>query len=394
MTGNPPIKKRRVPKLRHHKASDRAVATFNGRDIYFGRFGTSNALQRYHRYVAEWDANNRQPPIPKGEDVTVKELAAAFVTHAQIHFLRPDGSQTSRIYTTSRALEPLVDLYGDAPILDFGPRAFAACRQTWIDKGLTRQTINGYAAMLRSIFKWGVSQELVPESTHRALCAVAAVREGRTKAKENKTRKPVPQADIDAVKPHVSRAVWGLIRLQLHTGARGGELVGLRPIDIDTSGKVWIAKLDQHKTAWKAKSREILFGPKAKAVLKEFLAARPLNAPLFDPKEGLRERAQLHRTGPGRRPDQKPPPPKTTRTLGEHYTATSYGRAIKRACDLAGIDPVWTPHQLRHTAASRLRKEFGIELARIVLGHSSAITTEIYAEADMKKAVSAVEKIG
>lgn len=394
MTGFIPPKTVRVPKLRHHKSSGRAVATFNNRDIYFGKYGTSEARQSYHRYVAEWEANGRQPPIPKGDDVTVTELAAAFLRYAKAHHRRPDGTPTSRIYNVTGTLRPLERLYGDTRIADFGPRAFAACRQTWIDEGMTRQTVNDYAATLRSVFKWGVSQELVPEHIYRALCSVAGVRAGRTTAKENRDRKPVPQADIDAIKPHVSRAIWGLIRLQLYTGARGGELVGLRPIDLDMSGKVWIAKLDQHKTAWRAKTRELLFGPRGQEVIAEFLGGRPLDAPLFDPREAQRETAELRRTGPGRRANQKPNPRKTARTLGETYTATSYGRAIRRACELAGIDPPWSPHQLRHAAASRLRKEYGIELARIVLGHSSAITTETYAEADRKKALSAVEKTG
>jgi integrase len=394
VTGFNPSKKARIPKLRHHKSSGRAVATFNKRDIYFGHYGTSEAAQRYHRYVAEWEANDRQPPIPKGDDVTITELAAAFLKHAKTHHRRPDGTPTSRIYTVTSTLRPLEGLYGDTPIAEFGPRAFAACRQSWIDQGMTRQTVNDYAATLRGIFKWGVAQELVPETVYRALLAVPGIRVGRTEARENKTRKPVHQADIDAVKPYVTRAVWGLIRLQLLTGARGGELVGLKPTDIDMTGKIWIAKLDQHKTAWKAKSRELLFGPAAQEVISEFLPGRPVNAPLFNPREALRETAELRRTGPGRRPNQKPNPRKTARTMGSTYTAASYGRAIKRACELVHIDPPWTPHQLRHAAASRLRKEFGIELARIVLGHSSAITTENYAEADRKKAFSAVGKIG
>ncbi len=41
-----------------------------------------------------------------------------------------------------------------------------------------------------------------------------------------------------------------------------------------------------------------------------------------------------------------------------------------------------------------LRKEFGVELARIILGHSTAFTTEIYAEVDRKKAMDAMNQVG
>lgn len=45
--------------------------------------------------------------------------------------------------------------------------------------------------------------------------------------------------------------------------------------------------------------------------------------------------------------------------------------------------PRWCPRQLRHSAASRIRRELGtIESARTALGHGSVKTTEIYAERD------------
>jgi integrase len=54
----------------------------------------------------------------------------------------------------------------------------------------------------------------------------------------------------------------------------------------------------------------------------------------------------------------------------------------------------WHPHQLRHNAATFLRKEFGLETARIILGHRSAVITEVYAEQDKEKALEAIVKVG
>lgn len=56
--------------------------------------------------------------------------------------------------------------------------------------------------------------------------------------------------------------------------------------------------------------------------------------------------------------------------------------------------PSWHPHQLRHNAATFLRKEFGLETARIILGHRSAAITTIYAEADQQKAIEAMLRVG
>ncbi|MFN9969464.1 MAG: tyrosine-type recombinase/integrase, partial [Phycisphaerae bacterium] len=53
----------------------------------------------------------------------------------------------------------------------------------------------------------------------------------------------------------------------------------------------------------------------------------------------------------------------------------------------------WTPNRLRHSAATQLRKQFGIEAARVVLGHSSADVTEIYAEQDLQRAAEIMGKV-
>jgi integrase len=87
---------------------------------------------------------------------------------------------------------------------------------------------------------------------------------------------------------------------------------------------------------------------------------------------------------------------------GVVYTVESYRRAIaygiKRANKAIeaeeGTIPFWHPHQLRHSAATRLRREFGIDVARAVLGHSSPAVTELYAEMDGAKAAEAMAKVG
>ena len=77
------------------------------------------------------------------------------------------------------------------------------------------------------------------------------------------------------------------------------------------------------------------------------------------------------------------------RQPGEQYSVESYRQAIERACKKASV-PHWHPHQLRHNAATFLRKEFGLEAARIILGHKSAAITEIYAELDREKAIEVI----
>ena len=54
----------------------------------------------------------------------------------------------------------------------------------------------------------------------------------------------------------------------------------------------------------------------------------------------------------------------------------------------------WHPHQLRHTYATRVRKEFGLEAAQILLGHAKADVTQVYAQRDADRAVQVAKRIG
>lgn len=54
----------------------------------------------------------------------------------------------------------------------------------------------------------------------------------------------------------------------------------------------------------------------------------------------------------------------------------------------------WFPHQLRHTRATEIRREFGLDAARAVLGHKSVVVTDEYAELDLKKAMAVAKTMG
>jgi integrase len=54
----------------------------------------------------------------------------------------------------------------------------------------------------------------------------------------------------------------------------------------------------------------------------------------------------------------------------------------------------WHPHQLRHNRATDVRRQFGVEAAQVVLGHTRADVTQIYAERNMKLAERIAREIG
>jgi integrase len=54
----------------------------------------------------------------------------------------------------------------------------------------------------------------------------------------------------------------------------------------------------------------------------------------------------------------------------------------------------WSPNQLRHSYATKVRKEHGLEAAQVLLGHSRADVTQIYAEKNEAMAADIASKIG
>ena len=75
------------------------------------------------------------------------------------------------------------------------------------------------------------------------------------------------------------------------------------------------------------------------------------------------------------------------------YKTGAYARAIERACKAPKV-PHWHPHQLRHLATDLIEREFGIEAARVILGHSTIRMTAVYSSLDKAKAVEVLSKIG
>jgi integrase len=392
----------KVPKYRLHSPTNQAIVVLGGRMFYLGRYGSIESRSEYARLIAEWTAQGgvsppqagSAPPSGPGDDPVIAELIRDYWRHAEVYY-RKNGEPTTEVGMIKLATTPLRRLYGDTPARDFGPLALKAVRQEFVKAGLCRNEINRRTRLIIRMFKWAVENEKVPPSVHHGLKAVDGLRKGRCEVRESKPVKPVPDAFIDAVLPHVSRQVAAMIQLQRLTGMRPGEVIIMRAMDINTSGAIWEFCPDSHKTEHHEKNRLVFIGPKAQEVLRPWL--RPdLAAYLFSPREAMAEFAASQRAArkskvqPSQK-DRRMKRPK--RAPGERYTTPSYGHAITMACDKAGV-PHWSPNRLRHNAATRIRREFGLDVAKAVLGHSSVVPTQLYAEQDMEAAAAAMAKVG
>ena len=292
-------------------------------------------------------------------------------------------------YHIRTALRVIRRLYGRTKAAEFGPLALTACQEQFLKRGQNRRTINQNVGRVKRMFRWAVKKELVPRDLYHGLQAVDGLKRGRTEARESEGVKPVPDAHVEAVLPKVSRQIAAMINLQLLTGMRPGEVVIMRVQDVNRSEPTWVYRPTTHKNTHRGHDRNVYLGPKAQKVVWPFLQGKEAGY-LFSPREAEEERNAGKRAGkskPSRRRGRKAP------RWREHYDVASYRRAIRRGCELANVEP-WSPHRLRHSAATRIRKEFGIEAARVILGHRSAAVTEIYAEIDQDKALEVVAEAG
>jgi integrase len=283
------------------------------------------------------------------------------------------------------------------------------------------------------VFKWAAGEELIPVTIHQALACVSGLQRGRTSARETAPRRPVPDSVVDATLAHLNRHVRGLVEFQWFTGCRPGEAMAVRRCDIEMTGKVWQYKPMHHKTAHKGKGRTIAIGPKAQKLLKSFFtdnAEDYLFSPMRYETERLAERAEkrktprypshMQRNEEKRAPSRKRPP-------RERYDRTSYLNAVIRGCDrtfpptgeLARLpgesvakwkarltdeqkkalrkwrrEHRWFPYQLRHSVATKVRDQFDLVGAQVILGHERADVTQIYAAKNESLAAEIAARIG
>jgi integrase len=380
---------KKLPTYRFHKASNQAVCCISGRSYYLGEYGSRESQDKFNRLVAEF-LTNPSFGIEKSRQ-SVAESVVAFLKHAKSYY----GS--SEFLNFRRALSPLIELYSDLNISEFGIDQFKAVRDYWVKRDAARVYANRQSGRVIAFVKWLVADGVLSPTVHQALKCVAPLKAGRCSCRETDRVLPVAESVIEKTIPHLSPVVADMVRLQSLIGCRPGEICRLKPSMVDTSGSVWIVALDHHKTAWRGHDRRIYIGPKAQAILKPYLD-RAKDEFCFSPAESVEQRLQARSLkritamscGNVRGSNRKQAP---KRKPGASFTTGSYGRAIDYACKKANL-PVWSPNQLRHAAATKLRDIEGIESASLILGHKHLAVTQVYAEKSERKALEIAAKHG
>jgi integrase len=391
-------RRRTIPRYRLHAPSGQARVILDGRHLYLGRYDSEESRAEYDKLVrkllTDRAAAELEARVQISNDLTVAEVAAAYLKFARTYYVKR-GRGTPEYDHVFSAIGAVTDRYGHDLITTLGPLKVKAIRAEWVKAGLVRGQINKRVGRIRRMVAWGVEEELIPPSVHHALKAISGLKKGRSRAPEGKRVLPVPEAWVDAIRTHVNRQVWAMIELQRLCGARPGEIVILRTIDISTTGRIWEFRPVENKMEHEDCNRVIYFGPQAQEILRPWLRTE-LEAFLFSPRDVMAERwadQRSKRKSPVQPSQVSRKLPRPRRAPADRYTSKSYARAIRQACLKAGV-PHWVPNQLRHLVGTKVRQEMGLEASQVVLGHAHADVTQVYAERDAELAKQAMERLG
>lgn len=408
-------RKGQPPTYRLHKQSGQAIVSLprgggSYDDRLLGPYDTPESRKEYRRVLAEWEANGNAPP-PRRDDVsdlTIAELCLRFWREVE----------SERMYCAAEvaafrhSLQPLLDLYAGLEVNDLSPLKLKAVREKMIQAGLARKVINQRVGRIKRLVGWAVENELVPVTVHDALLRVKGLRKGKTIARDYPRVRPVPYSTLESLLPHLPGVLRAALVVQYFCGCRAGELLRMRPVDVDRTGATWIYRPQGHelftaegeaagwqaghKTEWRDHDRTIAIGPEAQRWLAPYLLKCDAEQFVFRPDVAQAERRAARREArhtPMRPMDAKREARKTVRKYRPRYTTDSLDSALAHACRKAGM-PRFGVHRLRHARATDLKRQ-GVSRDDIaaVLGNPSCVDLYIDME-EADRAAEVMRKLG
>ncbi|QEL17137.1 tyrosine-type recombinase/integrase [Limnoglobus roseus] len=384
----------RIPAYCLHKPTGQAYVALseNGkrRTIYLGVWGTPQSRRRYAEVIASLDGPASGGTIPKGSASTpptplppsstpptglsLADAYALWIAHARTYYPVRAGT-TSQVENIERSWEPLLTLFPEARIETLTKKNYTAVREEMIRRGWARKTIQRRWNLILLGLRWLAGEESIPDAAVLT-ATLPRLRPHRSAAPELPPIRPVPLVVVRATQEKLNPVLRSMVELQLLTGMRPGEVRELRKSDLVWAdglageGVPVAVQISHHKTAYRGRPRLVPLSPTAGRLVADRLAIGDSDCDwVFTLFRALKKK-------------------------GTPYKRRIYGLSIHKACDRAGV-PRWHPNQIRHWAATEVRKHRNLDAARALLGHSETATTEIYAEMDAeaaKRAAEALEK--
>lgn len=362
----------RKPKYRRHTVRDLGFVEYQGKRLYFpGSYKSAESLRAYRDFLLKNVLVAHFTATPDAATLTVGDLVKMYQAWADRNYQPGPRSEAGNVKAALAHIKESGLLAAD-----YLPTHLKALMERLARSKRRRSYINGTASKIKRMFKWAVSESLIPPAVSYALATVTGLRPDRSPAVESTPRRPVPWEHVEPVVAQLSPTVGAMVLLQWHTGARPQTICQAQANQFDCSRDPWEWRPGRHKTTHLGKSLVIYCGPKAQAILKPHMGSRDY---LFQPKHLNGQRAKGYRG---------------------FYDATSYRQAVDRAIERVNRDrraeklpeiPRWTPHQIRHTKATLVRAAYGLEAAQAVTGHATLSAAQIYAQrsSELAKQVAA-----
>ena len=346
-----------------------------------------------------WEEHTRQAARHEPTGATVADLCAAWDAHCREYYKSAASAENAALDV--RAFR---ELFGNATVAELTHTDMLKFRDALIRSGISRRTVNGRLWRVKFMLGWALDEALIPAAVKAELTQVKCVKRGRSAAPERPPVRPVDDATIATTVAKMMPNTADMVRVHRLTGMRPCELCALRWSMIDTSRLPWVYRVppEVNKNEWRGElgqPRVVCIGPKARAILERHKDGGDVP---FSPVRAMAEYiAARHaaRVTPFYGQKKNAPTPHVPRVLGECWNANAYTKTIHAACGRAGIAP-WGANRLRHTFGTEVRRAFGLEAARAVLGHTGGgCITDVYTfdaieEEMVRKAAPAVEALG
>jgi site-specific recombinase XerD len=265
-----------------------------------------------------------------------------------------DLTQFHRFYLSQWKVEPFVD-----EIETHHLRAFL--RYLSEEKHYKTNSIIRVIATFRSFFRFLEREEYIEKNPSNRLQAPKKPESIPKYLTKEEIEKLLSALSLDKDK---GKRDYAIIQTLRYTGLRVSELTNLKIEDVnfeEATITVWHGKGDKY--------RIIPLHPELAPILHDYLEnVRP---PSEDPYFFITKKTETRIT-------------------------TGYIRVIlHKAADEAGITKKVTPHVLRHSFATSLYKDHGVDLLRIgkLLGHASPRATSIYTHTTPEHLREALEKL-
>lgn len=369
-----------IPALRYHRPT-RQYYVWIGRLKKRKTFGSDPdvARRQYAQYLA---AAGGPAVLPSPDSMTVNDALEAYRRFAKTRYT--DRREANRIGT---ALAAVAELYGPQPAASFRAKALREVRGRLLTGGKeprSRRYINKLTRSIQTAWRWLAGEELIPAESAASVCVVRALGPGDG-GLEREPVLPPPPGLVEQTTPFLPPTVAAMVRVQLLSGMRPGEVCRMRagevstdstsPVKIPGMGRavaavdvagcaVWMYVPGSHKTIRRGKVRVVPIGPRAQKELSPYLIGKGAGETVF------------------------------ATSAGRSYRSDSYAKAVARACAKAGVEP-WSPIQLRHAAGTEVANRFDDHTAASVLGHAAGSTaTRVYVEQSVRKAAAAAAEMG